>query len=69
LVVVQPGETFAYTCALQVHHPRRFEAEIKLLLYDDVQLYDNGIRQVPLSVQGVGVAAEGTDHATDTPHP
>jgi hypothetical protein len=51
-VMVQPGETFAFTCQLDVMHTGEFKAELVLFLKD------HGIRPVRLTVHGVGVDSQ-----------
>ena len=63
-VAVGPGETFAYHCKLSVVAAGRFEAAIGLFLED------NGIREVSLTVRGVGVApAQEPGHDPPRPPP
>lgn len=56
--MIPAGGTVEYPCELTVKGPGPFEAEIVLFLED------NGIREVTLTVRGVGVAPEGK---TDAP--
>ena len=57
--MVPAGESIEYPCELTVNDAGEFEAEIVLYLED------NGIREVTLTVRGVGVAAKGkTDVST-----
>ncbi len=57
-VTILAGQTAEYPCELTVHKPGPFESEMVLFLED------NGIREVTLTVRGVGVAAGGK---TDAP--
>lgn len=57
MLTVEPGTTFEYTCELSVKKPGPFEAPMTLFLED------NGIREVTLTVRGVGVAPEGKSDA------
>ncbi len=50
---VAPGQTVPYKYELDVRQPGPFE--IHLVMF----LEDNGIREVPLVIRGIGVAPEG----------
>ncbi len=52
-MTIPAGQTVEYPCELTVHKPGPFESEMVLFLED------NGIREVTLTVRGVGVAPEG----------
>ena len=62
-VTVQPSETFIYTCELSIKKPGPFEAPMTLFLEE------NGIREVRLTVRGVGVASGRTSDASDEKEP
>jgi hypothetical protein len=59
-VTVGPSQTLEYQVVLTILKPEPFESGMALYLED------NGIREVTLTVRGVGVAPEGK---TDDPRP
>jgi hypothetical protein len=61
-VVIGPGETFPYTCTLQVRGAGPFEAPLTLYLDDD------GLREVTLTVRGIGVEPEPAPAAPEPAH-